>query len=116
MAGAGVHWTPAMVPASCETRNRTIKWAVQSNGKFEYMFVLTGGVSKLAIKNVKILFGDTIVASDDHEAMADDGVAQIWELKMYELYQSDEATLQADIQGLDGTDTCGEAVVHYPGV
>jgi len=77
------------------------------------MFVLTGGRNMLAIRNVKILFGDKVVAADDHEGAADEGVASIWSLNVNQGYASEVVYVQADVHGVDGTDSFGEAVVYY---
>jgi len=106
-------WAPAIVPATYEMREWRITGAVPQKGAFEGMFVLMGGSNKLAVKNVKILFGDRVVTADDHEGAAGEGVASLWSQNVDKDYAPEVVYLRADVDGVDGTDSFGEAVVYY---
>lgn len=110
-------WSPDTVTTSYQTYTWDITGAVKDAGEYRAMFIFTGGSNELNVKNVQLFFNDKQVAHDDHEGVASwvDTNNNVWTLTTSEKREGRKVYLKADIQGVQGTDTYGEAAVYYTG-
>ena len=110
-------WSPQMI----KTDYTTVKWeitdAVTEAGPYACVFVMTEGDNAVMVKNVQILFEDSVASHDDHEGTAswEETGDNVWTLTTTRSAGTQKVYLQADIKGVSGTESYGEAVVYFMG-
>ncbi|OHS96767.1 Beta-hexosaminidase [Tritrichomonas foetus] len=114
-AQPNAEWLKNEVPEKWVTVQWPVTDSVDRKGQFEILFVKNGGTSSLKIRNVKLLFDQTVVGNDDHEGLA----ADVPEKTVYSINQQTAPTtggkifISAEVCSVDGTDSHGHVYIYH---
>lgn len=109
-------WLVNQVP---EDKYVTLEWcvtyALDRKGNYQVAFVHNGGEASIKIKNVRLVFDEAIVATDDHEGVAGKESKNC----VYSFNQQTDITdgtkifIRADVQSQGGTDSHGHVYLYH---
>ncbi|OHT03438.1 Beta-hexosaminidase [Tritrichomonas foetus] len=108
-------WLKNEIPEQWTTVQWPITGAINQKGRYEIIFVHNGGPSSLKIRNVKLIFNEAVVASDDHEGKA----GEIPENNIYSINQQTDPIsgmkvyISAEVKSEDGTDSHGHVYLYH---
>ena len=108
-------WAPENVTTQYTTVTWDVSGGIGNSGLYQVAFILTGGVNKLNIHNVKLLFDNQVVATDESEGQASWEYTgnNIFNLRTSQSGKGKEIKLKADIAGVDAAQSYGEIVIYY---
>lgn len=113
--GEDQEWFPDEIPTD---RWVNMEWSFDNNigdaHAYGVEFVHTGGTNSLKMKNVQLKFGGQVVASDDHEGIAQaiGGDNNAYSFQVSSTPGSSKVTVSADVQCIDGSNTRGKVVFY----
>ena len=107
-------WIPSQITMEFETKRWDVTQQIYTNGRAQAGFLFTNGASFLKVKNVKLLQNGKVIATDNHESLADkfrgtpfkkDMFFYILNVNTYN--PKAKYTLEADIAGSKSSDSYG---------